>query len=82
MNKKLDARGQVTEWISSGVIADQLAESLQSRGLPVTVANMKGLWLAALEYLPSTIEVVPDSRIESEAAAIEKAEELKKTMED
>jgi len=62
------------------VIAGGLRESLLKRELPVTVPNMKGLWLAALEDLHSMIDAVPDSRIESEAVAIEKADQLKKTM--
>jgi hypothetical protein len=80
MNKKPSARAEVAAWIDDGVIADELVATLQRNGMLVTVPNMKGLWLAALEDVHSMLRDVPDSRLEKEAAAIEKAEELKKTV--
>lgn len=68
-----DAQQTVAEWVDGGVIADQLAESLRGRGMRVTVKNMKGLWLAALEDLGDTIDGVPDDRVRREARELKRA---------
>jgi hypothetical protein len=61
----------VTEWVDGGVIADALAENLKIRGVPASVNNMKGLWLATLESLPRMFDDVPDERIIREAQKLQ-----------
>jgi len=62
MKKTETIRKTIAQWIEPDVIAGLLIDALKDEDIPVTVDNVKGLWLACLDQSWPLLSDVARSR--------------------